>query len=249
MIENNAKKNRGARHNDMLISVENVSKDYRIGRHRLRVLRGVDLAVKGGEFLSIEGPSGAGKSTLLHIMGILDTPTEGAVIYEQENIASFGDRKRAYRRNRLFGFVFQFYHLLPDLTAQENVALPALAGLGIQRWRRGRKEALQKSRSVLDLVGLSERCRHRPTQLSGGERQRVAIARALINKPRMLLCDEPTGNLDTASGTEILDLLCRLREELNTTLVMVTHDAKVAERADRKVFMKDGRIVNQSRRQ
>ncbi len=249
MIEKNDNKNRGHRNNGVVIRVENVSKDYRIGRHRLRVLRGVDLAVKEGEFLSIEGPSGAGKSTLLHIMGILDTPTEGGVIYEQENIASFGDRKRAYRRNRLFGFVFQFYHLLPDLTAEENVALPALAGLGIQRWMSGRKKALEKSRSVLDLVGLKERCRHRPTQLSGGERQRVAIARALINKPRMLLCDEPTGNLDTASGTEILDLLCRLREELNTTLVMVTHDAKVAERADRKVFMKDGRIVNQSLRE
>ncbi len=225
-----------------VIEVDNVSKDYRIGRHDLRVLHDVSIAVKKGEFLSIEGPSGAGKSTLLHIMGLLDTPTEGAVIYENQDISGLNDKKRARRRNKLFGFVFQFYHLLPDLTAEENVALPALAGQKTAGWLRRRREAIEKSRRILEMVGLKERCDHRPTQLSGGERQRVAIARALINDPEMLLCDEPTGNLDTESGTEILELLCSLREELNTTLVMVTHDSKVAERAGRKIYMKDGRI-------
>ncbi len=227
---------------DTVIEFQNVSKDYRIGRHDLRVLKDVSLDVEDGEFLSIEGPSGAGKSTLLHIMGLLDTPTEGKILYQGRNIAALGDKARARRRNKLFGFVFQFYHLLPDLSAAENVALPALAGLGAVGWLRGRRDALEKSRRLLEIVGLKERCNHRPTQLSGGERQRVAIARALVNDPQMLLCDEPTGNLDTESGTQILELLCRLRSELGMTLVMVTHDVKVAQKADRMVYMEDGRI-------
>jgi len=232
-----------AHNSDPVIRLEGVSKDYRIGRHQLRVLDDVDISLERGELLCIEGPSGAGKSTLLHIMGILDTPTEGSVIYEGIDIAGLNDKKRASRRNKLFGFVFQFYHLLPDLSAVENVALPALAGLGIKRWMRGRKKAIEKGRRALDIVGLKDRCKHRPTQLSGGERQRVAIARALINDPEILLCDEPTGNLDTASSEDILELLCRLQRELNTTLVIVTHDKHVAERAQRKIYMEDGRVV------
>jgi len=228
---------------DILIRAEDVSKDYRIGRQNLRVLHSVNVSVKRGEMLSIEGPSGAGKSTLLHILGILDTPTEGRVIHENVNIAGLGDKSRARRRNRLFGFVFQFYHLLPDLTAAENVALPALAGLKAHRWISGRRTAIKKSRVLLETVGLKDRSKHRPSQLSGGERQRVAIARALINDPEVLLCDEPTGNLNTEMGEEILNLLCRLRQELNTTLVIVTHDAKVAEKAQRKIYMEDGRVV------
>lgn len=234
---------------DPAVKIEGVSKVYRVGRHSLRVLHGVSMDVGRGEFLCIEGPSGAGKSTLLHIMGILDTPTEGKVLYGGENIAGLSDKKRARTRNRLFGFVFQFFHLLPDLTAEENVALPALAGLGPHGWLRGRKEALGKSRRLLELVGLTDRRRHRTTQLSGGERQRVAIARALVNDPELLLCDEPTGNLDTESGKDILNLLCRIREQLGTTLVMVTHDPEVARRAQRKVLMKDGEIVNKEKLQ
>jgi len=227
-----------------MLSVRNLCKDYPMGRRKLRVLDNVSLDVEAGELLSIEGPSGAGKSTLLHLMGILDTPTDGKVLYDGTDLASLGGREQAYWRNRLFGFVFQFYHLLPDFTALENVALPALAGAGMGRWHASRRQALARGTELLDLVGLKERALHRPGQLSGGERQRVAIARALINKPEMLLCDEPTGNLDSVTGQTILDLLCGLREETRATLVIVTHDPKIAARARRQVHMVDGRLAD-----
>ncbi len=228
-----------------MLKVRNLCKDYQMGRRTLRVLDSVNLSVEPGAMLAIEGPSGAGKSTLLHLMGLLDTPTEGQVLYGSRDLASLSGREQAYWRNRLFGFVFQFYHLLPDFSALENVALPALAGLRMGGWRGGKRRALARARELLEMVGLSGRADHRPGQLSGGERQRVAIARALTNGPQVLLCDEPTGNLDSHTGQGVLDLLCRLRREMGTTLVIVTHDPNIAARAEKIVHMVDGRIVEQ----
>lgn len=226
-----------------LLRAENLVKDYRIGRYLLRVLHGVSLAVARGELLSIVGPSGAGKSTLLHLLGMLDTPTEGKVLYGGLDLASLSGQEQAHWRNRLFGFVFQFYHLLPDFTALENVAMPALVGAGLLSWRQARKAARRKARRVLELVKLADRADHLPAQLSGGERQRVAIGRALINEPEVLLCDEPTGNLDTDTGRRILELLAEIRDQTGCTLVMVTHDERIAAMGERVVNLVDGRIV------
>ena len=228
-----------------MLKVEKVCKDYQMGPRTLRVLNDVTLSVEDGEFLCIEGPSGAGKSTLLHLMGLLDTPTEGRLLCDSVELASLSGREQAHWRNKLFGFVFQFYHLLPDFTALENVVLPALAGLPLAGWQPGKKQALARGRELLDLVALGDRADHKPNQLSGGERQRVAIARALMNKPRFMLCDEPTGNLDSHTGQSILDLLYRIRKEAGATLVIVTHDPKVASRAERRVHMVDGRVARQ----
>jgi lipoprotein-releasing system ATP-binding protein len=227
-----------------ILRAENLVKDYRIGRVPLRVLHGVSMQVNAGEFLSIGGPSGAGKSTLLHLLGMLDTPTEGRVLHEQTDLARLSGAQQARWRNRLFGFVFQFYHLLPDFTALENVMMPALVGAGLLGWREARGQARDAAMRVLDLVKLSERATHRPNQLSGGERQRVAIARALINEPEVLFCDEPTGNLDTDTGTRILELLRDIRQETGCTLVMVTHDERIASMGDRMVRIVDGRVVH-----
>jgi lipoprotein-releasing system ATP-binding protein len=230
-----------------MLKVEHLCKDYSIARTKLRVLDDVSLTIKDGEIVSIQGPSGAGKSTLLHLMGLLDTPTEGRVSCAGSDLARLSARRRAYWRNRLFGFVFQFYHLMADFTALENVVMPALVGLGAGQWGKARRHAMARGVELLGRVGLSARAGHRPSQLSGGERQRVAIARALINKPRMLLCDEPTGNLDSHTGEAVLDLLLKVREETGGALVLVTHDPKVAARARRQVRMVDGRIVSDSR--
>ncbi len=229
---------------DVLLRAHNLVKDYRIGRCALRVLHGVTMNVRRGELLSVVGPSGAGKSTLLHLLGILDTPTEGKVVYGETDLARLSSAEQAYWRNRLFGFVFQFYHLLPDFTALENVAMPALVGAGLTGWRAARREARSRARHMLELVSLGERADHRPGQLSGGERQRVAIARALINRPEVLLCDEPTGNLDTDTGQQILDLLADVRKQTGCTLVIVTHDERVAATGERTVHLVDGRIVD-----
>ena len=225
-----------------MLKAQHISKVYTMGRSSLTVLHNVSLTVEDGEMLSVEGPSGAGKSTLLHVMGILDTPTEGRVFYDDTDLVALSGRQKAYWRNRLFGFVFQFYHLLPDFTALENIVLPALAALRAGEWLGGRKRVIERGCELMEMVGLGERIRHKPSQLSGGERQRVAIAQALINSPKVLLCDEPTGNLDSSTGQSILDLLCRIRDETGCTLVMVTHDPKIAARAERKVRMVDGRI-------
>jgi len=227
-----------------ILKGENLVKDYRIGGYSLRVLHGVTLGVAPGEMLSILGPSGAGKSTLLHLLGILDTPTEGRVLWRQMDLASLSDAQQAYWRNRLFGFVFQLYHLLPDFSALENVTMPALARAGIAGWGRASRAARERARRMLELVELGDRADHRPAQLSGGERQRVAIARALINEPRVLLCDEPTGNLDSDTGARILELLARIREQTGCALVMVTHDERIAAMGDRSLRLVDGRIVD-----
>ncbi len=226
-----------------LLLAEDLVKDYRIGRVPLRVLQGVSMDVRAGELLTITGPSGAGKSTLLHLLGLLDSPTSGRVLYEGRDLAELSGRQQAYWRNRLFGFVFQFYHLMPDFTAVENVAMPTLVGAGVAGWRKHAKQACARAADMLESVGLGKRTRHRPAQLSGGERQRVAIARALINEPQVLFCDEPTGNLDSDSGAAILDLLRGLQRERGCTLVIVTHDERIAEVGDRVLRLKDGHLV------
>jgi lipoprotein-releasing system ATP-binding protein len=187
------------------------------------------------------GPSGAGKSTLLHLLGLLDTPNQGRVLHEGQDLAELGPREQAAWRNRTVGFVFQFYHLLPDFSALENVALPSMVDVGVPALGR-RRRIREQARRMLELVHLGERATHRPGQLSGGERQRVAIARALVNEPELLLCDEPTGNLDTDTGARILELLHEIRDKTGHTLVMVTHDEHVAARGDRVVRIVDGRV-------
>jgi lipoprotein-releasing system ATP-binding protein len=207
------------------------------------VLDGVSLDVSEGEFLVVVGTSGAGKSTLLHVLGLLDSPTKGDVIFKGENLSRLPGRRQAGLRNRLFGFVFQFFHLLPDFNAIENVMMPAVVGCGILKWAGRRREARGRAEELLGRLGLGERLLHRPTQLSGGERQRVAICRALMNKPSVLLLDEPTGNLDTKRGNEILDLIREMNESEGQTVVMVTHDQAASKRASRTVRIRDGRIA------
>lgn len=223
--------------NNRVIECRGITKIYTDGARELRILKGVDLVVPEGEILAISGPSGVGKSTLLHIMGTLDRPTEGEVLFRDKNLAKLGRGAVNAIRNRDIGFVFQFYHLLPEFTALENVMMPALCKGGSRRSNRERAEYL------LTKVGLVERMTHKPGQLSGGEQQRVAIARALFNKPSVVLADEPTGNLDETTGEGISELLWRLNEDDRITLVMVTHDEQLAARAHRWVHMHEGRVA------
>ncbi len=223
----------------MILEAVNIHKSYFCSKNALHVLKGVDLKVERGDIVSIVGPSGAGKSTLLHILGGLDHPDLGRVSLDNEDIYGLDDKARAKVRNHKVGFVFQFYHLLPELTALENVLLPAW----IQERRVEKKQFEQKGLELLGKVGLKERTGHRSYQLSGGEQQRVAIARALINEPQIVFCDEPTGNLDSESGLEIIDLLLDLNRRGKQTLVIVTHDESVADRSHRIVHIKDGELV------
>ena len=203
----------------------------------LEVLRDVDLTVRRGEFLALRGASGAGKSTLLHLLGGLDLPNAGRNHFDGSDLRALPARALARLRNRRVGFVFQAYHLLPELSALENVALPARMA------RLSPGHAAARGRDLLERVGLGERLEHRPYELSGGEQQRVAIARALINQPDLILADEPTGNLDSHTGEEIIQLLCELREERRATLIMATHDARIAARAPRVVELVDGTVA------
>jgi len=223
----------------VILDALNISKAYVQSGNELRVLKSIDLKIEEGEIVSIIGPSGAGKSTLLHILGGLDHPDQGMVNLDQENIYNLSDGARAKVRNEKIGFVFQFYHLLPEFTALENVLLPAI----IQAGRVNKKGFEQAGIDLLEKVGLRERISHRPHQLSGGEQQRVAIARALINKPKIVFCDEPTGNLDSESGQEIIELLMEFNEKNSQTLVIVTHDEHVAQRSHRIVHIKDGELT------
>ena len=221
---------------DPLLSAKGIHKTYILGKRSLEVLRGIDLKVQRGDFLALRGASGAGKSTLLHLLGGLDTPNEGEVRLGGRNLADLSRRELARLRNQEVGFIFQAYYLLPELDALENVCLPARMA------RRPAAQAQKRGRELLERVGLGERVEHKPYELSGGEQQRVAIARALINEPELVLADEPTGNLDSHTGSDIIDLLCAIREEKQTTLVMATHDAKVAARAAKVIELVDGQI-------
>lgn len=226
---------------DLIMRVEGIRKSYALGRGRQEVLRGVDLSVKRGEFLAIMGASGSGKSTLLHIMGLLDRADEGIVEFEGEDMLKLGAGRQNRVRNKEMGFVFQFYHLLPELTVRENVLLPAMVGKSVFGWLSCRKSAKKRADELINEVGLTKQTGQRPTTLSGGERQRVALARALMAGPKLLLADEPTGNLDSGAGKVILELLWRLNRA-GQTVVMVTHDSAVAGSADRIVVLRDGLI-------
>ncbi len=228
---------------DTILTVRDVHKSFFTGGVELNVLRGADLKVKKGEILAILGSSGAGKSTLLHILGLLDKPDKGEVNFGDVSLYKLDKRRQARVRNMEMGFVFQFYHLLPDLTAIENTMLPVMASETFFSWQKARRDARGKAEHYLKLVGLGDRLLHRPYQLSGGERQRVAIARALVNDPGVLFCDEPTGNLDAGTSRDVQALLWELRDELGSTFVIVTHDEEFARLADRIVRMIDGKIA------
>jgi ABC-type lipoprotein export system ATPase subunit len=226
--------------NGALLAAHDLRKAYALGKRSLEVLRGVNLTLNSGELLALRGASGAGKSTLLHLLGGLDTPNGGTIWFAGENLARLSARELAHFRNLKVGFIFQAYHLLPELDALENVCLPARVA------RLDAAQAEARGRELLTRVGLGERMDHKPYELSGGEQQRVAVARALINNPQLVLADEPTGNLDSHTGQEIIGLLCALREERNTTLIIATHDPHIAARAPRVLELLDGQIVSQS---
>ena len=224
---------------DAIVKAEAVTKTYLMGKRPLTVLRGVSVAVRPGETVAIIGPSGAGKSTLLHALGGLDEPSSGTVWFKERNLYALSPQERTMIRARHVGFVFQSYHLLPELDVMENVLLPTQA---VGRAAGPRSELLARARRLLGTVGLSERLHHTPLELSGGEQQRVALARALINEPELLLADEPTGNLDSVTGEMILKSLFELTHERGHTLVLVTHNNDIAARCDRIIRMKDGGI-------
>jgi lipoprotein-releasing system ATP-binding protein len=224
---------------DALVSARAVSKTYDMGRRSLTVLREMNFSVSRGEFIALRGASGAGKSTLLHLLGGLDSPDAGEIWFAGKNLTTLSANELAGLRNSKIGFVFQSYHLLPELDALENVCLPAR----IARVPAG--VAAARGRELLARVGLKERMEHRPNELSGGERQRVAIARALVNQPDLILADEPTGNLDSHTGGEIIDLLCSIVAERQATLVIATHDTNIAARAPKVVQLVDGQIQQQ----
>lgn len=218
-------------------------KSYHKAKAEIPVLRGVDLAVETGEFLAIIGQSGSGKSTLLHLLGTLDAPDRGEVRCSGQRIDNVSRRRRDELRNRRFGMIFQFYHLLPELTTLENVLSPLMIAEGAWSYWRRRQKYTAAAAELLEMVGLAHRLKHRPSELSGGEMQRAAIARALITEPQILLADEPTGNLDRHTGQEIMHLLRNLNRQRLLTIVMVTHDETIAEQADRIVRLADGRVV------
>ena len=224
-----------------IVKVHGVKKAYRMGKVIVPALRGVSFEAGEGEFLAVLGPSGSGKSTLLHLIGCLDRPDEGEIFIDGSDVLKLSDEELAELRLRKIGFVFQFFNLLPRLTAIRNVELPLLIA-GVPE-----REARERAMEMLRLVGLEARVNHRPTELSGGEQQRVAIARALINNPKIVLADEPTGNLDTKSGWEIVQLMKRLNKERGQTFIVVTHDPHIAETADRILYLKDGLIEGEKK--
>jgi ABC-type lipoprotein export system ATPase subunit len=225
--------------NPVLIESKGINKTYKEGDYILHVVKSVDLKIEEGQVVSIVGPSGAGKSTLLHILGGLDVPSSGKVFFSGQDVYGINDQQRSLLRNHQMGFVFQAYHLLPELTALENVILPAMVK------NKSRKTSAIELEGVklLDQMGLSARVSHRPSQLSGGEQQRVAIARSLMNKPKVVFCDEPTGNLDSESGAMVIDLLLTLNKTNGQTVVIVTHDQTIAQRTQKIIRMKDGVLI------
>jgi lipoprotein-releasing system ATP-binding protein len=227
---------------DAFLTAHNLHKAYRKHKIVVPVLKGLDLSVERGEFLSIVGASGSGKSTLLHLLGTLDGPDQGEIHLNGRRIDQLPSAERDRLRNEVFGFIFQFYHLLPELNVLENTLMPEMIRSSMFAWWGRRRRLRKQAEQLLERVGLSHRLTHKPRELSGGEMQRAAIARALINRPQVLLADEPTGNLDAATGAEIVRLLHALNEQDALTIVMVTHNAEIAAEADRIVRMAEGRL-------
>lgn len=223
--------------NHAIIEARNIKKEYRMGETVARVLNSISVQIAQGEFVSIMGPSGSGKSTLLYILGGLDNPTGGSVFMDGEDISKFNDYKKSVMRRRSIGFVFQFYNLIPNLNVEENILLPILLD------GKNAKDYKKQLNNILDIVGLADRRKHTPRELSGGQQQRVAIARALINSPEIIFADEPTGNLDSKTGTEIMKLLQEINRESNKTIIMVTHSADAAAYSNRIVSVRDGAIA------
>jgi|TARA_B100000315_G_scaffold126052_1_gene115841 lipoprotein-releasing system ATP-binding protein len=223
--------------NEVLISVQNLEKSFKTGKENLKVLKNLNFGIMKGEMVAIMGPSGVGKSTLLHLMGTLDRPSTGKIFFNHTNLFEMNDRRLADFRNKNIGFVFQFHHLLPEFTAQENVMMPLLIQ-GIKK-----KDALDKANTILGDLDLGDRLSHKTGELSGGEQQRVAIARALANDPEVILADEPTGNLDQKTGEKVHHLLKELKQAKNKTLVVVTHNNKLSDDMDRVLIMEDGKIL------
>lgn len=222
-----------------ILKGQKISKSYNDGASKVHVLKGVDLSIEKGDRVAIIGPSGSGKSTLLHLLGGLDKPTSGEVCINAVSWQKISEKQRCQLRNQHLGFVYQFHHLLPEFTALENVTIPLLlAGIEV-------KKAEQQASDMLEKVGLKPRLEHKPAQLSGGERQRVAIARALVHQPHCVLADEPTGNLDQATAAKVFDLMLDLNRQMNTALVIVTHDLQIAQRMDRVLVLHEGSLFNQ----
>jgi lipoprotein-releasing system ATP-binding protein len=219
-----------------------IEKSYRKGQHRIPVLRGVNVGAAKGEFLSIIGQSGSGKSTLLHLLGLLDSPDVGEILLDGQRLDDLPTRTRDQLRNRIFGFIFQFYHLLPELSLLENVLAPLMIRYSAWEFWKRRRELRDEARRIIGLVGLEHRITHKPSEMSGGEMQRAAIARALVARPEILLADEPTGNLDAKTGREITELLARLNDLEQLTILMVTHDDSIARQAHRIVRLTEGQI-------
>lgn len=226
---------------ETILKAQNITKSYKMGKTRLEVLRGVDVSIQKGEFVAIIGASGSGKSTLLHILGALDKPDGGSVHYQDQCLDRLRWGRLNHFRNKVVGFVFQFYHLLDELTVLENAMAPAMASVGSAGWVALKPKVQKRAYSLLERFGLKDRLKHKPYELSGGERQRVAIARALINQPPLLLADEPTGNLDSQTGHGILEALRELNAE-GQTIVMVTHDERIAAQANRTIHLADGKV-------
>ncbi|CAM4132278.1 lipoprotein-releasing ABC transporter ATP-binding protein LolD [Acinetobacter pragensis] len=227
--------------NNLILDAQNITKSFTDGKSSVDVIRGLSLQVRAGEFVSIVGSSGSGKSTLLHVLGGLDRPTSGQVLINGQRFDTLGEAERGYIRNEHLGFVYQFHHLLPEFSALENVAMPLMLRKGASY-----KDVKQQAEYLLDRVGLSHRMTHTPGELSGGERQRVALARALVTKPKLMMADEPTGNLDRKTAVKIFELLSELRKEFNMAMLIVTHDEYLAQSADAVLHMQDGLWVEKA---